>query len=371
MKRIIINGANGYVASNFINELLIKNYEVIALVRESKKYSSYNRMNDALSDINDGDFIIPQNLKIFSYSLIDEDFSIEEPQLKEIFSEDVDYYHFAASLKYDLKSKDEIFKTNIDGVENSLNVFTKYAKGNSRFFFISTAYSCGKATGLFEEKFYDIEDISKFRNYYEQSKRYAENIIKKHIESDKINAHILRLSQVVGNNKSGVTKTDYGIFDFAKRINRLSHSHPNITVRVRVDPESTQNLIPIDTVVGYLIKTVEINKLPVVINLIAKHSVKNKHIIDSLCKLLPINIIADKNVAQSEMNSFERIISMGMSFTGSYVSTNLLFDTNNLDNVLSSDDSNEANEHTIFKMLNYFIGTLSEKKETNVMTQVF
>ena len=49
MKRIIINGANGYVASNFINELLLNNYEVIALVRESKKQCPSERMGNVLA----------------------------------------------------------------------------------------------------------------------------------------------------------------------------------------------------------------------------------------------------------------------------------------------------------------------------------
>ena len=32
MRKIIINGANGYVAANFINQLLLNDYEVIAFV---------------------------------------------------------------------------------------------------------------------------------------------------------------------------------------------------------------------------------------------------------------------------------------------------------------------------------------------------
>ncbi|MFA5419511.1 MAG: SDR family oxidoreductase, partial [Bacteroidales bacterium] len=360
-------GANGYVASHFINELLVRNYEVIALVRESNKYSSDERMKDALAEINDGEYMKPENLKVYSYSLLDENFSIPEKYLKDIFSKNVDYFHFAASLKYDFKSKDEIFETNLKGVENSLNVFSKYANGGSRFFFISTAYSCGNISGLFKEKFYENEDISRFRNYYEQSKRFAENVVKKHIDTNNLNGHILRLSQVAGNNKSGVTKTDYGIFDFAKRIHNLAHKYPNKTVRVRFDPDSTQNLIPIDTAVSYFMRTVEVQKLPAIMNFVAKNAVKNIHIINSLCKLLPINIIPDKSIEQADMDAFERIISIGMSFTGNYVETNISFDTKNLDKVILS-DSNEANEHTVFRMLEYFIGKLSEKKRNDVFT---
>ncbi|RLD69733.1 MAG: Male sterility [Bacteroidetes bacterium] len=370
MKTIIINGANGYVASNFINKLLSKNYNVIALVRAKHKYSPYERMEGTLSEINDGRYVNIEKLKVYSYSLLDEDFSLPEKQLKDIFCGDVDYFHFAASLKYDLKSKDEIFRTNLGGVENSLNVFSKYANGSSRFFFISTAYSCGNISGLFEEKFYENEDISGFRNYYEQSKRFAENIVKKHIETNHLKGHVLRLSQVVGNNKTGVTKTDYGIFDFAKRIYILANRYPNKTVKVQVDPDSTQNLIAVDTIVGYLTRTVEVKKVPVIMNFIAKNSVKNIHIINGVNKLLPITIIPTQNINRTDMDALERVVAVGMSFTVGYIKTRLLFDTKNLDKVILS-GRNEANKHTVFKMLKYFIDNLSEKKKSNVLTRTY
>ena len=361
MKRIIINGANGYVASNLINKLLILNYEVIALVRASNNCSSDERMRNALFEINDGEYMITKNLKVYSYSLLDEDFSIPEKYLKDIFSEEIDYFHFAASLKYDLESKDEIFETNVEGVGNSIKVFSKYAKNSSRFFFIGTAYSCGNISGLFKEIFYANENIFRFRNYYEQSKRFAENVLKKHIDKNGLNGHVIRLSQVVGDNKSGVTKTDYGIFDFAKRIHNLAYKYPNKTIRVHVDPDSTQNLIPIDTVVGYLLRTVEVNMVPVIMNFVAENPIKNIHIINSICKLLPINIIPAKNIDREDMNALERVISVGMSFTGSYNNTKILFDTKKRDKVFIS-DGNEVNEHTVFKMMEYFIDKLSEKK---------
>lgn len=370
MKRIIINGANGYVASNFINELLLTgNYEVIALVRTDQKYSANDKMKKALVEINGCDYRKSENLKVYNYSLFDVNFGIPETQLKEIFSQKADYFHFAASLKYDLKSKEVIFLTNVKGVENSLDVFSRFSGAGSRFFYISTAYSCGKTAGPFEERFYENEEIDHFRNYYEQSKRFAENMVKKYLNDAQRDVHIIRLSQVVGNNKTGITKTDYGIFDFAKRIYNLAYRHPNETVRVKVDPDSTQNLIPIDMVVSYLLRVLEVGNLPVIMNFIAKNSIKNGHIADSLSKLLPIRIIPDKSLKHSDMNVFERIISIGMSFTSSYTDTNILFDTKCLNSVILSED-NQPTEQTIFRMLEYFIDNLSEKKKKPVYTQV-
>ncbi len=366
MKRIIVNGANGYVASHFIGELLAQKYEVIALVRGNKKCSAHDRMNVALSEVTDNKDAVPGNLKIYSYSLLSEDFGMTKKQLKEIFSGNVDYFHFAASLKYDFKSREEIFQTNIDGVENSITVFSQYASRDSRFFFISTAYSCGNNPSLFEEIFYGNEDISRFRNYYEQSKRFAENVVKKYMEAHSLDGHIIRLSQVVGNNHTGITRTDYGIFDFAKRIYNLANRYPGKTVRVCFDPESTQNLIPIDTVTHYLMKTVETPEVPVIMNFVGKNAIRNIHIIDSLNKLLPINIVPDKSLQKKEMDSFERIISIGMSFTSSYTGTNIFFDTTNLEKIVRQTD-NEVTGQSVFRMLKYFINNLSSQKKGNVI----
>lgn len=361
MKRIIVNGANGYVASNFINELLLNNYEVIALVRESKKQSSSDRMDHVLAEINDGKFARPENLKVYGYSLLDENFSFSEEVLTDIFSKKSEYFHFAASLKYDINSCGEIFETNLKGVENSIKVFSKYASKDSRFFFVSTAYSCGRTSDVFLEDFYKNEDISSFRNYYEQSKRFAENIVREHMEGNQLNAHILRLSQVVGNGKTGVTKTDYGIFDFAKRIYSLTNKYHDQTIRIRIDPDSTQNLISIDTVVNYLLRMVEVEQLPVIMNLVAKESQKNSHIIDCLNTLLPVKIIQDRLLEPSAMTSLERMVSIAMSFTESYVETNLKFATTNLDKIAGT-ENHEMDEYSVFRMLEYFIGQLAEKK---------
>lgn len=354
MKKVIINGANGYVASNFINELLQQDYQVIALARSNNKYSAEERMRDALLEMNEGDNLNFDSLSVYNYSLFEENFGLSEVELNEIFSGDVSYFHFAASLKFDTKSKEEIFGTNLEGLTNSIETFQKYTVANSRFFFVSTAYSCGKISDTFYERFYENAEIEEFRNYYEQSKRYAENVIKKYMEEQNLNACVLRLSQVVGNNETGVTKTDYGIFDFSRRIQSLVNKYPNRTVRIKVDADATQNLIPIDTVVTYLMSAIKADEVPTILNLISKTSVKNGDLLKSVSELLPVNFIYDNNLQREDMDSLERIVSVGMSFTGAYSDTKISFDTSNLDKIISKDIS-EVTPESVRQMLEYFL----------------
>ena len=360
MKTVIVNGANGYVASNFICNLIRMNYRVVALVRTNGK-DPVERMKDALNKLNDERYPDETNLEVYDYSLLSEDFGMDKDVLKRIFSYNADYFHFAACLKYDEKSINEIFSTNIEGVKNSIDVFLKYATKNSRFFYIGTAYSCGRHNGIFRENFYKNEDILSFRNYYEQSKRFAENIVKESIEKQGLMAHVIRLSQVVGNNETGITKTNYGIFDFAKRIHCLSSRYPNTIVRVHVDPDATQNLIPIDTVTEHLIKVVEAVKVPDIMNFVSDKSIKNSHILETLSRMIPVALIPLKKLEREKMNSIERLISVGMSFTESYTTTNILFDTRKRDEFIDSPIKGPDN-NSIARMLEYFIEELSQKK---------
>ena len=362
MKTIIVNGANGYVASNLIDNLLKQKYKVIALVRPGRNDAAESRMLEVLRDLNNDEDIDTSNLVVYPYSLLDKDFAIPENDLELIFNGDVDYFHFAASLKYDEKSVDEIFSTNIEGVENSIQVFSKYASTESRFFYIGTAYSCGRHKGVFEEKFYENEDISAFRNYYEQSKRFGENVVRKYMLEKKLNAHVIRLSQVVGNSQTGETKTDYGIFDFTKRMFSLAQRYPNEVVKAHIDPESTQNLIPIDSVVAYFMKAIQSLELPTIMNFVADESVKNKTILETLNKHLPIHIIPFKKLDRKDLNPIERLIAVGMSFTQNYTQTDLEFDTSERAKIIEPVVKKSTSD-AVVQMLEYFIGQLSTQRK--------
>jgi hypothetical protein len=177
-----------------------------------------------------------------------------------------------------------------------------------------------------------------------------------------LNGHIVRLSQVVGNQKTGVTKTSYGIFDFAKRIYNLANRYPGEIVRVHVDPDSTQNLIPIDTVTEHLTKMVEETEIPEIMNFVSKNPVRNSFIIETLNRMVPIHIIPVKKLERKDMSPIERLISAGMSFTENYTSTDISFDTRRRDKFLKYPETGPDN-NSVAKMLEYFIKNLSEKQK--------
>lgn len=356
MKRVIIVGANSFVASHFVHELLQNNYEVVALVRSNSEYSAQERMDQALIDTTLGYPTHHGRLQVLDYALLEEDFGLDDSTLKQIFNEDVDFYHFAASLKFDYQSREEIFQTNVKGLGNSLEVFRKFARHQDRFFFISTAYSCGLFSGVFKEIFYPEADISSFRNYYEQSKRYAEILLEKFISDHGISGHVIRLSQVVGNSQTGVTITDYGIFDFARRIHSLANEYPNQTIRILVDPLATQNLISIDTTVRDLMALIEKDHIPTILNFVANKAVQNQKIISYISDILPIDLIPMQEISETNMNKLEQMVLAGMEFTGNYIDTNIQFDTQNRDMVLPF-GAREVSDESLRAMLSFYLGS--------------
>ncbi|MBK5202635.1 MAG: SDR family oxidoreductase [Prolixibacteraceae bacterium] len=359
MRKIVIDGANGFVASHFIKELTEHNQKVTAFARKNCRESSQKRIEKAILKTGASKGQIA-DIKVYDYELKEENFALSETSLSEIFNEDVDFFHFAANLKFSEKDKEEIFSTNINGMENAISTYLKYATPSSRFFYISTVYSCGKTKEPFLEKFYPDAEIEQFRNYYEQSKRFAENRLKAHMERKKFNLHIIRLAQVVGNRETGVTTTNYGVFDFAKRIKSLAKRHPNETVRIKIKPYSTQNFIAVNVVARYLYEISRIQKLPVIINVNGNSYVKNQTITNCLSKLLPINIVFDETLETKQMTSLERIISAGMKFTGIYANTILSFDRTQLEKLVDTSDE-LISEDSLYKMIHYFLDNIKRK----------
>jgi nucleoside-diphosphate-sugar epimerase len=354
MKRIVVNGANGYVASHFINALLKKGFPVSALVRSGQDESAREKLLNSLQIANGGSLPSIQNLEVLDYHLTQEYLGLSSGEVRRLFQGEVDYYHFAASLKFNSKSRSEIFATNVDGLDRSLAMFAQSASSKARFLYIGTAYSCGIMKGAFREQFYPDAGIESFRNYYEQSKRMAENRVRMYMEKYGIKSHVIRLSQVVGHSRTGVTNTGYGVFDFTRRLARLSRNYPQKRIRVRIDPQGTQNMIPVDSVVKQLMQATTTNDLPVVMNMVASESVPNRYLIEVLNRELPLRLEAAPGLKSVDMGSVERLVAVGMSFTGEYSALNLEFDTTERDRIMGQ-EAGLVTRESIGRMLSCFL----------------
>lgn len=365
MPVIVVTGANGYVASHLVQKFITDRYKVIALVRKDDHNSAQQRMVHQLQLIDPESELNISHFKVFEYILTEKNFGMNHHTLEEVFNEPVEFFHFAASLKYHERNQEEIFRTNVNGCENALEVFHQFSKPGSRFFYISTAYSCGLMSGVFQEQFYPDATVSAFRNLYEQSKRYAENVVARYIKEKNLNACVIRLAQIIGDSASGETLTSYGVFDFAKRMAQIAHKYPNQTVRIRIDPDGHQNLVPIDHVLDYFKHVVAIRQLPQVIHFVSRENTKNSTIISCLRRFIPIRIHQDQNLDLNNITPLERLISGAMSFTGAYTTTRLALSFKNLDQLMGS-GKHRLTDDMLCRMLGNFIYDLKNKSRVSV-----
>jgi hypothetical protein len=62
------------------------------------------------------------------------------------------------------------------------------------------------------------------------------------------------------------------------------------------------------------------------------------------------------------------MVAVGMSFTGSYIDTQLLFDTRQRDKIIDLKD-NETRDDSVFRMIEYFIDRLEAMKKGQTTAQ--
>lgn len=89
---------------------------------------------------------------------------------------------------------------------------------------------------------------------------------------------------------------------------------------------------------------------------------KNDEIIESVSRLLPVEIHAQKHLDKQKLNRKERIIAAGMTFTGVYAKTDLKFDTANLEKTISL-NGNEITTNSLHRMIEYFVSKRTKEKE--------
>ena len=152
MTKVFVTGANGFIGSHLVRELLNKGYEVNCLIRQTSDLSSIAglRLNLFEGDVRKSETLI-------------------EPM------KDVEYiYHLAAELM--VTSRQEFEETNTDGTINMLKAAEKFAKNTlKRFLMVSSqaaAGPCDNPDPIDETK--EPAPIS----WYGNSKKKAEEAVK-------------------------------------------------------------------------------------------------------------------------------------------------------------------------------------------------
>lgn len=248
MKNIhIITGATGFLGRHFLNELLEDKHSfVYCLVRSSDQKSAVERIIPLLNkSVSNNLTVIRSDIELDNCDLIESDLlSLKNTIYKKTF------WHIAASLAWETGKREKIFKTNLQGTINALNLSKEL--NCDKFYYVSTAYTSGEKEGYIEEKFHNLNTLT--HNEYESSKLSAENKVKEICENSNLNYTILRPAIVIGNSRTfdavGSTTGLYGFINQLRRFGKRLQDSQEV-YRFYIKENAKLSFIPID----YIIKS--------------------------------------------------------------------------------------------------------------------
>ncbi len=237
---IFVTGFPGFIAKRLIEKLAGTETQFFLLVQEA-----FNQK--ALSDVQEiaastGSPL--RNFVIIRGDITEPDLGMTEADKEVVLNETTDVYHLAAI--YDLSVKKEIgYRVNVEGTKN-VNDIVRRINNLRRYNYVSTCYVAGLRDDIIYEN--ELNHDKGFRNYYEETKYFAEVEVEKLKEICPVT--IFRPSVVCGDSKTGETAKYDGIYYVIKFLLKF----PEVFRLVNVGNDNVRlNLVPVDFVVEAMI----------------------------------------------------------------------------------------------------------------------
>lgn len=236
---IFVTGFPGFIAGRLVERLAEADTQFFLLVQPQFVDAAIASIEEIA--VRKG---VPiENFAIVPGDITKEDLGVEEADLSTMRAETTDIFHLAAA--YDLSVNKEIaYEVNLQGTKN-VNEFARSVWGLHRYNYVSTCYVAGKRKGeIFET---DLKHDAGFRNFYEETKYFAELEVEK-LKAD-LPVTIFRPSVVVGDSETGETAKYDGIYYLIQYLRKW----PKMLRYLNVGNENVRlNLVPVDFVVEAL-----------------------------------------------------------------------------------------------------------------------
>ncbi|HXJ94951.1 MAG TPA: SDR family oxidoreductase [Terriglobia bacterium] len=330
-----ITGGTGFVGSNLILELLSDpGTDVYALTRAAGQ-SAEARLQSALrhaaraaghDDALDG--AIAGRCHAVEGDVHKESCGVSAAA----FAKPDQFWHVAASLRYEDRYAAEIFRTNVEGTRNALAL--AHSSGVERHFnYVSTAYVSGSRMGVIRE---EISSGGAPNNPYEASKMEAEALV--HQNHD-LRPRIFRPSIVIGHSITREVSSGFsGLYGFIKRVLRLRQLLDRIQdglssragLRVIADPAALLNLIPVDVVARQMVRISRSRSRATIFHITNPTPPPAAEVSRVIFRELDLQSPVFVSDATG-MNWIEQKIEEGLDFYKSYFRGTRLFDRQNTD----------------------------------------
>lgn len=235
-RTIFITGFPGFLAGRLVEELAGPDVRFFLLVQET----FFDKAMKDIARISESTGTPFTNFSVLRGDITKKDLGMNEADVGVAVRETTDVFHLAAV--YDLAVEKELaYKVNVEGTRN-VNDLVRRMENLRRYNYISTCYVAGKRDDRIYEN--ELEHDEGFRNYYEETKYYAELEVEK--LKDDLPVTIFRPAVVCGDSETGETAKYDGIYYVIKFLLRF----PEVFRLVNVGNDDVRlNLVPVDFVV--------------------------------------------------------------------------------------------------------------------------
>ena len=243
---VFLTGATGLLGQYLLQDLFLKEHQVTVLVRGAGQETASERISkivDFWSERLGRKLPIPT---VVTGDLAQKALGLSAADRSWIGRHCHAVIHSAADLSFRKTSDGEPWRTNVDGTKSLIELCRSV--GLSEWHQVSTAFVCGRRTGLIDED--DVDDGPSFHNPYEESKFHAEQLVR---QAAYVHATIYRPSIIIGDSLTGHTSTYTGLYRFLELAVHLAsvNSHledDSIPLRIPLNGDEPWNLVPVDWV---------------------------------------------------------------------------------------------------------------------------
>jgi thioester reductase-like protein len=334
IKNILLTGATGFLGSHLTARLLETGHHVTALVRGSKNASARDRLADVLRDVRTTPL---HNLDVVEGDIALPALGLDEAAASRIASSTDEVWHCAASLSFQQEDRDEIFRMNVDGTRNVLEMVERTR--TRRLQHVSTAYVAGnRLVGMEDE----IDVGQTFRNPYEESKCRAEVLVTEAHRQGKATPSIYRPSIVIGDSKTGVATHFHCVYAFIRALwavlermrRRMAESGVvHLALRVPADESQTLNFVPIDYVVdGMIAIAQQPGSVGRTYHLANPVATENRMWLPHICRVLGVEglqFVREESFRKTPKTKLEGFFQKQMAFYYQYLQGEPRFDCRN------------------------------------------